>query len=209
MKSSFLLSGLCWLALPFLLPAQSTLGIQGGMNLSNVTLTGPTPFVTSSQGNFFLGVNARTPLGQHWAINSDAQYMRRGFFMHTVTTPERRLGFRLNYVEVGIKAEYNIFKNLHLQMGGYAGYRTEEYVRENGANAWVKPVYPLTDHWDVGLQGGLAAYFQRWSAFVRYSHGLKVVGQLDITDENGGGLGSVRIFNRGLQIGAGYSIFNW
>jgi len=211
-KSNFPLPGLYWLVLPLLLPflslAQSSLAMQGGLNLSNATVTGPTPFVASAQGNFFVGGSARHPLQRQWTISGDAQYTRRGFFLYPVDlSSEKPIAFRLNYVELAVRMEYHVLKNVHLQLGGYGGYRTAGYVRVTGANALTQPIHARTNPVDVGLQGGVAAYFRRWSAFVRYSHGLKAAAELNITDENGQVLGSLRMFNRGLQIGVGYTVF--
>ena len=70
MKTYFLPSSLCWLVLPLLLPlvaiAQSSLGIQGGLHMSNATVTGPTPFVTSAQGNFVETTGAQRREGRFW-----------------------------------------------------------------------------------------------------------------------------------------------
>ena len=214
MKNYFLPSGLRWLVIPLFFSwaaaAQSSLGIQGGLHMSNATVIGPTPFVTSPQGNFFLGGTLRLPLRQPWTFSSDILYTRRGFFFDNVKySPQSGGGFRLVYIEVTGKAEYHLFKNVHLQMGSYVGYLADEHVYVMGPEGLVQPAYTMTDRWDVGLQGGLAAYFQRWSAFVRYSHGLKSIGRLNLVDENGGPIGSLHLFNRGLQVGAGYRIFNW
>lgn len=178
------------------------------MNLSNATVTGPTPFIAAAQGNFFLGGSARHPLQGQWTISGDVQYTRRGFFLYPVDlSSENPIAFRLDYVDVAVKMEYHALKNVYLQLGGYCGYRTAEYIRVNGS--MVQPIYALTNPVDVGMQGGVAAYFRRWSAFVRYSHGLKAAAELDITDENGQTLGSLRMFNRGLQIGVGYKVLGW
>ena len=194
------------LAFPFLSAAQSAFGVQGGINLSDATISGPTPYVASSQGNYFLGLQARNLLHQRWGISSDAQWTKRGFFLNQVRSmSEHRLGFQLMYIDLASKIEHTVFRNIGLQGGAYAGYRLVEYDQVVGSDQWVKAALPATEKWDVGLQAGIVARFQRWSAFARYSHGLLAVSQLEVTDE----VDRIKIFNRGGQIGASYSFFIW
>ncbi len=198
------------MGVPLLSSAQNSFGVQGGLHLSSATVDGAIPFIASKQGNFFLGLTGRHPVSQHWAINSDLQYTRRGFFFPTIQTVGNvRAGRQLHYADFSASMEYNVFKNVHLEWGTYVGRRLSEYVQGNEAQEWKRAAFPLSYKWDVGLQVGAQAFFQRWSAFVRYSHGVKPMGELRLTDEDGAVLGTVRLFNRGLQIGAGYRIFNW
>ncbi|MEO6037789.1 MAG: outer membrane beta-barrel protein [Saprospiraceae bacterium] len=208
MKNNFLIfTAFCFgwsLGLPAWAIAQSAFGIQGGLHMSNATVDGPTPFVASAQGNFFLGFTARTPLNGRWALNTDAQFTKRGFFLYQVRSmSEHRMGVQALYADVAARMEYNLFKNIGLELGSYAGYRLAEYDLLTGSDHWVKAALPLTDAWDLGLQAGAIAHFQRWAAFVRYSHGVKAVARLEITDVPG----TVKIFNRGLQVGLSYAFF--
>lgn len=193
------------LFLPFVSVAQSAYGIQAGLNLSDATVQGPTPFVSSPQGNYFLGLQAHHPLNVHWAISSDAQYTKRGFFLNQVkSATENRLGIQLAYVDLATKMEYTVFKNIGLQLGAYTGFRLDEHIQLVGSNQWEKSTIPQTDQWDLGLQVGVVARFQRWSAFARYNHGVKTVARQEITDQ----VEVVKLYNRGLQMGASYDLFN-
>ncbi len=209
MKNNSLIRMACWVALvlglPFISVAQSTYGLQAGLHLSGATIEGPTPYVPSAQGNYFLGLQARHPLNRRWAISSDVQFTKRGFFLNQVrSVSENRLGFQLLYLDLASRIEYTVFQNIGLQLGAYTGYRLAEYDQVVGSDQWVKAVFPATDTWDVGLQGGIIAHFQRWSAFARYTHSVKPVVRLVVTDEDE----LIKIYHRGLQMGVSYDIFN-
>jgi hypothetical protein len=192
------------LLFPLLSVAQSAFGVQAGLNMSNATVDGPTPFVTSSQGNFFLGLTAHTLLRNRWSLSSDAQITKRGFFLYQVRSVSgNRIGLQTIYMDIASSLEYNVFKNISLQLGSYAGYRLVEHDQLVGSDNWIKAVLPITDQWDLGLQAGITARFHRWAAFVRYSHGLKAVARLEVTDQPG----VIKIFNRGLEVGASYVFF--
>ncbi len=214
MKNNYLLVTAALLLISLFRPvfssAQSTFGIQGGLHLSDALVTGPTPYVTSSQGNFFGGITARHPFTAGWALITDGQFTKRGFFLFPFysSQADSRIGVQLMYLDLATRLEYHVFKNLHLQLGPYAGYRMTEYDQLIGSEKWVKAVYPISNKWDVGLQGGVVAHFQRWTAFVLYTHGLKTIGRLEVTDEDGNSQGQLRILNKGLQVGAGYTLFN-
>lgn len=181
----------------------------GGLHLSSATVGGSVPFLADKQGNFFLGLTAQHPINQRWAIGSNLQYTRRGFFFPTIeTVGDVRAGRQLHYVDLSAAADYNIYRNINLEWGSYVGYRVREYVQGNEAQEWERATIPLSYQWDVGLQVGIRASFQRWSAFVRYGHGIKLMGQMQLKNEDGMPLGTVKLFNKGLQIGLGYRIFN-
>ena len=210
MKNNFLLFILCWVGSPLLSFGQTSFGVQSGLHLSSATVDGSVPFLADKQGNFFLGVVARHPINQRWAIGSNLQYTRRGFFFPTIpTVGNLRDGRQLHYIDFSANTDYNVLKNTSLEWGAYVGYRISEYAQGEEAQAWEKAAFPLSYTWDVGLQVGIRAFFQRWSAFIRYSHGVKLMGQLQLTDEDGMPIGTIKLFNKGLQIGAGYRIFNW
>lgn len=207
MKNNFLLvtaSLALGILFPLLAIGQSTFGVHGGLNMSDATVDGPTPFVTSSQGNFFLGFTAHNPLKKRWSLSSEVQITKRGFFLYQVrSVPGNRLGLQTLYLDVGSSMEYHVFKNISLQLGSYAGYRLAEYDQVVGSDQWIKATLPITDNWDLGLQAGAITRFHHWAAFVRFSHGLKPVARLEVTDQPG----RIKIFNRGLEVGAGYAFF--
>ena len=172
--------------------------------MSDATVDGPTPFVTASEGNFFLGFTAHNPLSKRWSLSSEVQITKRGFFLYQVrSVSENRVGLQTLYLDAASSIEYHVFKNISLQLGSYAGYRLAEYDQLVGADAWIKAVLPMTDNWDLGLQAGAITRFHRWAAFVRFSHGLKPVARLEVPDQSG----TIKIFNRGLEVGAGYAFF--
>ncbi len=214
MKNNCLLVIFTYLLFSFFCPvpstAQSTFGIQGGLHLSDALIIGSTPYVTAAQGNYFGGVTAHHPFRAGWALVTDAQLTKRGFFLFPFysTQTDSRIGVQLLYVDLATRMEYHIFKNISVQFGPYAGYRMREYDQLAGSEQWVKAVSPISNRWDVGLQGGLVAQFQRWSAFVLYTHGVKTIGRLEVTDTDGHKKGQLKILNKGLQVGASYVIFN-
>jgi Outer membrane protein beta-barrel domain len=187
--------------------AQSNLGIQVGLNQSNATLTGTCSFPTSHQGNYFVGVSGHTQLSTRWAISNDVQYTKQGFYVYQQTIPENRFGLRMEYVDLSSKIEYNIFKNIDLLAGPYIGYRLTEHLQQGG-ESWVKSNFPVSNKLDIGLQAGVAARFQRWTAFFRYNHSVRAVGSIETYDPNENGLCTLTFFNRSLQMGVRFGLVN-
>jgi hypothetical protein len=188
-----------------------SLSIMGGLNISKMPFRHPETSSelvipkTRSEYAFFGGLSARQPLTSKFSVLLDASYSVRGFGYLSFNEIAR---FRFEYLDFVPQAEYKVFKNVYVSLGGYLSFRINEFTKL-GERSWYK-VNPefvqYVQDVDFGVVPGMTLRFDRVSVLARYQHGLIATSDLEVIDGIGTSLGIISRHNRTFQIGLGFRI---
>jgi hypothetical protein len=188
-----------------------SLSIIGGLNISKMPFryseTSAELVIpkTRSEYAFFGGLTARQPLSNKFSVLLDANYAVRGFGYLSSNEIAR---FRFEYLDFVPQAEYKVFKNVYVSLGGYLSFRFNEFTKI-GESSWYK-VNPefvqFAKDVDFGIVPGMTFRFDRVSVLARYQYGLVASSDLEVTDVTGSPLGIIGRHNRTFQIGLGFRI---
>lgn len=191
-----------------------SLGLLGGIGLNYMPYH---PNIAQEEGTinsrltpehtFFAGVSARLPLLHRIAAKMDVQLASKGYGMKRLTFAPTLEHFQAYYVDMAPQLEYKVYKNLYASLGGYVGVKLSERVKYSDQDwATIDPGFiNLAEKTDAGLSSGLRAEFGRFSALVKYQHGLTTAIKTELTDESGGDT-KANQRHRTLQIGLGYRL---
>ncbi|MDO8367136.1 MAG: outer membrane beta-barrel protein [Saprospiraceae bacterium] len=193
-----------------------SLGILAGLNI-NFMPYDHAPAIRGGSHNsrllpeyaYFAGVSARQPIFNHLAVKLDGQFSRRGFGLKSYSSPFPVLEhYQASYVDFVPQVEYIVFKNIFLSLGGYGGVRLEEeWVKYNNQD-WtiLNPDFiVLAEDSDWGLMFGLRVEFGRFSALIKYQHGLTPGIKWELMNDIGEITKSSQ-YHRSLQIGLGFNL---
>ena len=156
------------------------IGVKGGLSFSNLYVDNIDD--DEMLTGFNIGMFAKFPLSEKFAIQTEAYYTNKGAkltYNNLLATGTTK--FKLDYIEVPLLAVYNISNNFNIHAGGYVGYLISGKVTnesESGAFDFVEDLN--TDDFnriDAGLAFGLGYDFNPINIGVRYYYGLTVVGK--------------------------------
>ena len=180
--------------------SQFSIGIEGGMNLSNIKHTGfeSGEIDYKPSINYFAGISAKYSFNSKISLNSDFNYSVKGF---------RKNRTKYTYLVFTPQAEYRINKFIGAGFGFYAGLKLDEEYK-NRSNQWVSTKeQELIKSSDYGLIASVKVYYNNFFIKIAYEYGLNNIEneiyyafslQKDTLD--------IKKYNRNIQIGIGYLI---
>lgn len=192
-----------------------SLEMMAGANLNNMTIR-PNFIVDNKNYNdrlladftFFAGLTGRQSISDRLSVRLDVQYLEKGYGVDQgETVPNSLERYRATYIDFVPQVEYKAYKNLYFSLGGYGGILLDErikYVSEGWTG--IHPDFgPLAEKADFGLSTGLRMVFGRFSALVKYQHGLTSAFTFEATDITGAS-STYRQFQRSLLFGLGFRV---
>ncbi|MFN0013202.1 MAG: porin family protein [Saprospiraceae bacterium] len=164
---------------------------------------------------FFVGVGMQWPLSEKWSIPVDLRFAQRGFYNITpaafvlidgqIGVYKGRVDYRSICVDLIPQVSFRPVKHLSLAAGPYLSWRNGEAVQYGDVVDWTSTSkFDLFSDIDFGLSGRVGGHVGRASVFVSYLFGLTEYFNVQITDENGQGLGTLGAKNRAILVGAGW-----
>lgn len=156
------------------------IGVKGGLSFSNLYVDNIDD--DEMLTGFNIGMFAKFPLSEKFAIQTEAYYTNKGAkltYDNVLATGTTK--FKLDYIEVPLLAVYNISNNFNIHAGGYVGYLISGKVTnesESGAFDFVEDLN--TDDFnriDAGLTAGIGYDFNPINIGIRYYYGLTTVGK--------------------------------
>ena len=159
---------------------RSTIGIKGGMNISNLSVSGLSD--ESNRIGYHYGIFARLGLTHCFAIQPEALFSSKGSelnFNNALVTGGAV--FSLKYVDVPVLGVINFTRHFNLHFGPYFSYLLDASVKNNsdneGSNFETEVNKDNFRKIDYGLVGGAGIELRALGFGVRYLKGLAPVGQ--------------------------------
>jgi hypothetical protein len=185
-------------------------GFIGGVSITDMPFTQPfyvdgEALNTNNEVSYFAGVALRQPIKNRFAALLEAQYAVKGF--RFATTPlENRWHF--HYIDIIPQAEYNVYRTLYLSLGGYWGRRLEERFKEGDGdwNTVDRNSFQYARDNDFGAVAGISFRHKRFSALLRYQHGINLASKGVQYTNDIGEVVNLSQRNRTLMLGLGYNI---
>ncbi|RAU84037.1 porin family protein [Pontibacter arcticus] len=133
------------------------IGIKGGVNFSNIrgSDTGNLGN-TSGHTNFHAGVFAQFPIGDHFSVQPEVLYSRKGYELNDAI-------FRFDYLELPVLAAYNITNHISVHAGPQVGIMLS--AKEEGKEVDLEPY----NTFDYGVAAGIEGHFSRYRIGARYN----------------------------------------
>ncbi|TRX37542.1 porin family protein [Flavobacterium restrictum] len=182
-KTSHFLAIACIVVISFSAKAQSDspkFGVKGGFNFSN--LYTDTVDDNNVLMGFNLGIYAKMPITQNFAVQTELYYTTKGAeLVYNNAFANGTARFRLNYLEIPVLAVVNITKNFNIHAGPYLGYLVDGKVT-NKSNSTLFDYENNLDtndfnRFDAGIAAGFGVDIDAMSFGVRYNYGLTKVGK--------------------------------
>ena len=156
------------------------IGIKGGLSLSNLYVD--TIDDDQMLTGFNIGLFAKFPLSESFAVQTEAYYTNKGAELtYNETFATGTTKFKLDYIEVPLLIVYNITNNFNIQVGGYVAYMISGKVtNESNSGIFDFEGNLNTDDFnrlDAGLAAGIGYDFDPISVGARYYFGLTNVGK--------------------------------
>lgn len=173
-----------FLLVSFSIQAQDSIptriGIKAGLNLS--TLYAENVDDTKMLTGFNLGLFAKFPLSDHFAIQPELYYTMKGAEVkYNNTFVDGTARFNLNYIEVPVLLVINITDFLNVHAGPYAAYLISGKAKnESNINLFDFEENLDTDDYnkfDLGIAVGVGLDFRAISLGLRYNHGTTTIGK--------------------------------
>ena len=173
-----------FLLISFSIQAQDSIptriGIKGGVNFS--TLYAENVDDTKMLTGINLGLFAKLPLSDHFALQPELYYTMKGaevkynnFFVDGTAR------FNLNYIELPLLLVINITDFVNIHVGPYAAYLISGKAKnESNINLFDFEENLDTDDYnkfDLGIAAGVGLDFNAISLGLRYNHGTTTIGK--------------------------------
>lgn len=173
-----------FLLISFSIQAQDSIptriGIKGGVNFS--TLYAENVDDTKMLTGINLGLFAKLPLSDHFALQPELYYTMKGaevkynnFFVDGTAR------FNLNYIELPLLLVINITDFVNIHGGPYAAYLISGKAKnESNINLFDFEENLDTDDYnkfDLGIAAGVGLDFNAISLGLRYNHGTTTIGK--------------------------------
>ncbi len=204
---------LFFLLCPFLTFAQFSLGLQAGVNFSNINISEPESFTENLdedyqfKAGFDIGITTALQIKEGFRLSSAVLYSRKG------ATTDQSENFQilasetdLHYLVVPLVGEFQIVRPVWLSGGVEAGYLLEAKAKSEDQTTDVGDLW--TDG-DFALRAGLAwQVSDRLQLRFDYRHGLANIGSKVVyTDVNGEPLEQATTTNRTIALSLGYAFW--
>lgn len=185
-------------------------GIIGGASITDMPFTQPfyvngEALNTNNEVTYFAGAALRRTMKNRFAALLEAQYAIKGF-RFTTTPLENRWHF--HYLDFIPQAEYNVYRTIYVSLGGYWGIRLEERFKEGDGDWYTvdRNSFQYARDNDFGAVAGISFRHKRFSAIMRYQHGINLASKgVQYTNDIGEVI-NLSQRNRTLMLGLGFNI---
>jgi hypothetical protein len=181
---------------------QISIGVKGGLNLSNVKNIGSAN--NKTRLGFNSGLITEIAVGKKFIIQPELLYSIKGFkFTPTTFNSGGTLSF--NYVSFPLLSGYRITDNFIILLGPEFSFLTSANSRFDGSNHDVLKNFRK---FDLGIDLGATYNIKNgFGAELRYSYGFEDLADVTVTDLSGNLIGKRKVgSNRVFQFGLFYKI---
>lgn len=192
---------------------QFSAGVSSGVNLFNPSFSEDfSVFSVKSKFNYYFGITPKYQINSKLAILSDIEFSVKswendfGFEGADALVVPGNIHNRYTYFDINPEVEYRVFKVVGIAGGVYFGYLLDEEQKFGDGDWFSVADFGLLKKIDVGLSASVRAYLKRFYAMVSYNHGLINVTDLSFSNRIGGTVSGTQ-YNRSLQLGVGFYIF--
>jgi len=186
--------------------AQISLGVEGGIKLSNIKFEGLEGVDNQPSTNYFVGISPRYSINKKISINLDINYSTKGYQIGTGGNNDVSK-FRYTYLILAPQFEYKLFQIFGVGAGLYTGIKIDEEQKTPGNNWNSTKEFDIIKSIDYGIILSIKAYYKNLYIKFAYDYGLQDIMNLNFTDQNGQPI-EIKNYNRSVQIGIGY-LFNF
>ncbi|MCC7465837.1 MAG: PorT family protein [Saprospiraceae bacterium] len=185
-------------------------GFIGGVSITDLPFTQPfyvegESINTNNEVTYFAGVALRRTMKNRFAALLEAQYAVKGFRIASAPLENR---WHFHYLDFIPQVEYNVYRGFHVSLGGYWGILLEERFKE-GDGDWNKvdrSFFQYARNNDFGAVGGISFRHKRFSALLRYQHGINLASKGVQYTNDIGEVVNLSQRNRTLMLGLGFNI---
>ncbi len=165
-------------------------GVKGGLNLANMTIEDAND--KNIRPGFHLGVSAKLPLTDQFAIQPELLYSTKGVEMNYdedflgIDIADGESDFKFAYLDIPVYLVFNLSEDFNFHFGPYVGFLLDAEV---DTDAEVLDFIDIDDNEDLdrdhfkstefGLSGGLGFEFGSFKTGFNYNHGLTQVAEDD------------------------------
>ncbi len=158
-------------------------------------------------GSFHAGADVRIPIDGRFSFLGGFLYAQKGYkteFGVGVNNSVQKAEIQLRYFNLPLLADFQVWKGLSLQGGLEPGVLSAAWLKFDGGRSDLK-AQKVYESFDLGLVAGLEWRIgEGFFLSGRQIWGILPSSELEVTDDNGTGIGLVRSFNRALEFSAGY-----
>ncbi len=156
------------------------IGIKGGLNFSNLYAENVDD--TKMLTGINLGLFAKLPLSDHFALQPELYYSMKGAEVkYNNLFVDGTARFNLNYIELPLLLVINITDFVNIHVGPYAAYLISGKAKnESNVNLFDFEENLDTDDYnkfDLGIAAGVGLDFNAISLGLRYNHGTTTIGK--------------------------------
>ena len=185
------------------LQAQFSLGVSGGINLSNSTYSEVLEIDTKTALNYFMGISPRYNFTSRFALLVDLEYSEKGFRLDdSMILGEAESQYV--YFDIAPEIEYGLTNFLTLGAGFYAGFKLKEDLNVSQGAPPLLEQLELVKKSDFGILGSVRVDLKYFFLKFSYQHGIENITKLVFTDDSGQPINDAKQQNRNFQIGLGY-----
>ncbi|HNE27595.1 MAG: porin family protein [Saprospiraceae bacterium] len=158
-------------------------------------------------GSLHFGADVKIPINNRLSFVGGVLYVQKGYkvdLSNIIIGQSQQFEFQLRYFNVPILADYRVWKGLSIQAGVEPGLLNSAWLKFDGGRSDLKGSDSYKNL-DFGLLAGLEWHFQPgFFLSARYIWGVLPVSEFFVVDDNGLSVGQARLYNRALELGAGY-----
>lgn len=177
-------------------------GIKGGVNLANLRVDEVGD--NNLKVGLNLGVFAKLPLGEAFAIQPELLYSSKGAKLSydNFILGEGEYRFNLNYVELPVLAVFNLGEHFNIHVGPYLGFLASANIKDLDDDGTIQDIDDLEvdnfNRFDYGVAGGIGFDLEGVMIGARYTYGLNEVGEDgslsgELTDNSKNSVGTIYI----------------
>ena len=182
MKKLLFIISIAILALTVKAQKKTTLGINGGVNFSN--LTSENYAESNRKVGFYIGILTEIPLTNKFSIQSELLYAAYGADVIVWTVPRlSEIEYSLDYIQIPIAGKLDIYRGLSIEIGPSfnflvreKGYRPGSMNIVDGNGNIIKNQKDIDPHGSSfelsGLVGVSYKLNKSWVVSARYTQGL-------------------------------------
>lgn len=175
-----------------------SLGLEGGINNSDVKSSGFDDFTTKPVINYFVGVTTVINTSSRIKFATDVNYSVKGYEFGVSRS-------RFNYLMANPMILLEINKNFDLGIGGYYGFKLNESQKGQNTGWFSTDEINFIKSSDYGITGIVKVNFRQLYIKLGYEIGIQNIQDEVFTDENGMPI-NYEFNNRNFRLGLGYMI---
>ncbi len=143
---------------------------------------------------FHIGAILKIPVSKKLSFSTEILYSDKGS-SNNLGTDTSYYEFNLYYINMPIIANYNIYKNLYLQLGIEPGYLSSI----NYDDYYVKIPESSYNSFDLGALIGIEYYIKKIGIGLRYGRSIIPVSELEYRNQKGEMIGTIKSYNSNIQ----------